>query len=814
MARRHVLVAVAALVCLVAVVVQLSLSSGISEHVSFGAVGNLLFSCLETDVVGFALPAAYFRVAVPGSADESLALRLTSAAVVGAAAFANIRLWEEGRVDSFALVLGVLAASYVFSCKLCPGTGSALVAACASGAALAWIVTQGWLGRAAIVASGFAVAHLGNALFAKLRASGRIADSSRARWSCIVVAGVSGLTIVPVIAIETVKFLLPIRELAEAYALVGTFIGVELRDRLALKLLVVTAFCQVSLGYLGIAFLRKGQTRKNALISVGEGRVTARGYAHLVVIYMVAAALPYMLQRTVVENVNSYVAGRIEREVERSIRITSFFPKGSSGPEDLLLGAIHGSKFTVEAYTDAFNSIVSVMFNAVELKLFTLPKLMLLPSMLVNQPWLVVSVLPGSIVLDVGRARMITAMTRRIEALSRQIQELANRRRKIEQHDAKNEELIRRGASSAFAESAWRELAGDLEAHTLRYHSLTSLRAFVNALYKQDFLGPGIELVLAWLLEFRQIPLSDIWVYTRVVEDSIDFLLTRFRMDATLATLKTNMDRVTDLSKRLAKTRARGRATCSVVPAGGVVRIAGLRYTRGAVLEVHLPDLVLRAGRIYAVTGANGSGKSSLFGVLASCGKAATMLPDGMKLLELESLELPSDDVVEITQQLYCPLYVKPLAWMLQRRDLDSIGEEELQIYEKQIGKLSSELEFHRKDDLTNGQDSGLTHDELDTETEDWYGMLSGGQRGKVEFIRKVFLRDRCPGVLLIDEAFAPLDPKSKQLVQQKLKEFCADSVILVIYHGGASENCVPSDNFFDESVHFSNGTATLVPTC
>jgi len=776
-------------------------------------LGTYLFGCLETDVVGFALPAAYFRVAVPARADETRTVGLIAATIVGAAGFANIRLWEEGRADSFALVLGILAATYAFNSRRLPGTASAAAASCAAGAAVAWVVAQGWVVWAAVAATGLATARLGDVAFSKLRAKGRVADSPLARWSCVALGGVAGLTLVPAAAAETAKFLLPVRELTEAYTLIGRFVGNELRDRLALKLLVVTAFCQVSLGYLGIAFLRRGQERKNALISVGEGRITARGYARLVGVYMVAAALPYMLQRTIIENVNSYVAGRIEREVERSIRIGTFFPKGASGSSDMLLAAVHGSKYTVEGYTDAFNSIVSVSFGTVETKLFALPKLMLLPGMLVNQPWLVVSVLPASIVLDVGRARMITAMTRRVEALSRKIQELANRRRKIEQHDAKHEELIRRGASSAFAEAAWRELATEIEANTLRYHSLTSLRAFINALYKQDFLGPGIELVLAWLLEFKQIPLTDIWVYTRVVEDTIDLLLTRFRMDATLASLRTNMDRVGDLLNRLDKTRGRGKATCSVEQAGGEIRIDGLRYSRGT-SEVHLAELRLRAGRIYAVTGANGSGKSSLFGVLASCGKAATMLPDGLKLHDLKGLVLPSDDVVEITQQLYCPLYVKPLAWMLQRRDLDAMPAEELRLYEQKIGQLTRELEFHRKDDGAAGQESGLSHEELHADAEDWYGSLSGGQRGKVEFIRKVFLHKRCPGVLLIDEAFAPLDPKSKQLVQQKLKDFCADAAVLVIYHGGASEKCVPSDGFFDEALHFSNGTASLAPAC
>lgn len=801
--------------CAAAVLVQLFAPPGLAVVGSSGQLGNLLFRALATEVVGFAVPAAYFRLVVPAHKGESNATGLLAGVAVGAAAFANLRFLKDRRVDSYALLFGVLTASYVFVSKHVGSWFTSAVAACTAAAVVAGIIVQGWALHAIKGAFGIWAATLGDHLYHKLLTKGYATDSSFTRWSTIAGSGVGGLVFLPALAAKVATFLLPIHELTEAYLLVGSFVGREKLDAITTRLMIVTAFCQVSLGYLGIAFLRRGQERKNALLQVGEGKVTAWGYARIAFFYMTAAALPYMLQRTIIENVNHYVFGHIRCEVERSLRISSFFPGRPSGHSDMLLAAIHGSKFTVEGYADALNGVVYTMYYTVESKLFALPKLMLLPGMLANQPWLVVCVLPASIALDVGRARMITMMARRIEALSREIQELANRRRKIEQHDTRNEELIRRGAASGFTEGSWRELAAELEDRSLRWHALRSLSGFINALYRQDFLGPGIELVLAWLLQFKQITISDIWVYTRVVEDAIDLLLTRFRMDATLATLKTNMDRVAELSGRLERARTRGRATCSLEPSSSAIRIAGLTYARGASLEVVLSELVLRAGRIYAVTGANGSGKSSLFGILASCGSSATMLPDGLTIKALESLALPSSDVVEITQQLYCPLFVKPLAWLLQRRDLDAMPAEELQRYERQIQQLSGELEFHSKDDSTVSREAGvMSAAKLREEAEDWYGALSGGQRCKVEFIRKVFLRDQCPQVLLIDEAFAPLDPRSKMLMQRKLKDFCAGSVVLVIYHGGARETCVASEGFFDEVLHFSNGTASLTKTC
>lgn len=511
------------------------------------------------------------------------------------------------------------------------------------------------------------------------------------------------------------------------------------------------------------------------------------------------------------ENVNGYVHGVFSKEVERSIRLEALFPTDMDGQN--LLAAVSGSKHTVESYTDAFNSIVDVCYSLVEHKLFALPKLMLLPGMLWKQPMLVVTVLPISVALDVGRSKSIAMMTKKLEKMVREIQELAQRRTKVEQHDTKQEELIRRGAASTFVKDHWHEIAVDMQSRMLRYSALSSLRAFINALYKQDLLMPGIEILLAWLLEAKLMPSTDIWVYTRVVEDAIDALLTRFRMDATLASMKTKMERVTDLSTRLEQVRARGHATCIVNEAGGELRVEGLHFTRGPSHEIKIPQLVLRRGRIYKVTGANGSGKSSLFGVLASCGRQATVLPDGLAIENLDSLVVPSDEVVEVMQQLYCPLFTKPIAWMLQNRQLDKLAPDELEALEQKIISLSSQMALRGGEDAgdENEAASGLSHEELHEEADDWYSTFSGGQRVKVELIRKVFLKEKCPGVLLIDEAFAPLDPSSKAVVQKMMKTFCAESLLLVIYHSDTNEALsVGGDGFFDETLHFSNGTASL----
>lgn len=88
----------------------------------------------------------------------------------------------------------------------------------------------------------------------------------------------------------------------------------------------------------------------------------------------------------------------------------------------------------------------------------------------------------------------------------------------------------------------------------------------------------------------------------------------------------------------------------------------------------------------------------------------------------------------------------------------------------------------------------------------------------------KVFLRSECPKILLIDETFAPLDPDSKSLVMGKLKDFCSNSIVLVIYHADVKidekgkevegEVCVRSSNFFDGNLHVEDGMLSTRSVC
>jgi ABC-type Mn2+/Zn2+ transport system ATPase subunit len=358
-----------------------------------------------------------------------------------------------------------------------------------------------------------------------------------------------------------------------------------------------------------------------------------------------------------------------------------------------------------------------------------------------------------------------------------------------------------------------------------------------------------VDCALAKLISIGKIVAADIFVIARAMEDVIDLVLMRSRAHSELASMETSIQILYDLKSTWDKSEQRNFIDCTVQESSNEqLMIDGLFYKRG-LASVQINNLILKPG-VYAVTGSNGSGKSTLFRILIGCdsNEKSIDLASSIEIVSPGSIIMPSSDVVEISQNVYWPLYTKPIDWIYHQH-LEDVKDP--MIREAMVTTLLAELKslvFYR-DLHMDGRIEQLRND-LTEVKEDWFGDLSGGQKSKVELIRKVlysfpsmielisliclinvhdvsqvFLARECPKVLLIDETFAPLDPESKSIVMAKLKSFCTQSFVLVIYHadvasdenGSAVEpepKCLPGNNFFDDNLHVENGHFYIRPIC
>jgi len=243
-------------------------------------------------------------------------------------------------------------------------------------------------------------------------------------------------------------------------------------------------------------------------------------------------------------------------------------------------------------------------------------------------------------------------------------------------------------------------------------------RRYLEWLYWSDILKVSIEVLLAALLEGGTMTVGEVWVNSRVLEDAMDILMSRARVEADLSSIATDVDKLTTLTAAWQPTAAvvvndslasegntdktsekaplvslTRRVPCAADPSHceqpkngeestceasaavrGELRLpAGLGFQRGGtVVRVGKHGVSLKAnGAIVAVTGANGSGKSTTFALLAAaeCASQPVDLPESIRLLlndnEPSGITLPGPSIITLSQTPYHPLFVKPLDWFL-----------------------------------------------------------------------------------------------------------------------------------------------------
>lgn len=267
-------IAVAVIAVLVAVGVRCFGPASVQHSLTLDGVADLAFGCLKTDVVTFALPAAYFRWTVPARDGEPLMVRAALAVVLGAVAMGNLHLRQQGQLDDFALLCGVTVALYAAMAGHMPSLLVRFVVTCGATTLAVLTVKRSWYFEVARGSVGLGTAWLVDfaGSFASARWQGQFQENLALRVALAVGSLCAGVVFLSPLVTELTMMLLPLAEMAEAYALAGTFVGeAELRN-LTEVLMIVTIFCQVALGYLGIDFLKAAQGRKNQLILIEQQR--------------------------------------------------------------------------------------------------------------------------------------------------------------------------------------------------------------------------------------------------------------------------------------------------------------------------------------------------------------------------------------------------------------------------------------------------------------------------------------------------------------------------------------------------------------
>ena len=259
--------------------------------------------------------------------------------------------------------------------------------------------------------------------------------------------------------------LFPITEIQAAYNIIDRFILEPGLLRYQVSRLFFTTFhIQCGIGYLGIDFLKQEQERRNQLVRMDlqEERKTttassqnngskagkkqslskmekSRNFQRSAAPFIFFVAVPYMLKIIFYGNLNAFAYACFKDDVHRAVRLHDLFDHDNN----LVALANHSAKSPGD-YGNYMSVVVSTTYDLFNRKLFSLPKLMLLPMIMMKQPKMVAQIFPIIFMTDWMKGRAVAYMTSRIEHLEKETQQLMAMRSKVESFDIKNAELLQR----------------------------------------------------------------------------------------------------------------------------------------------------------------------------------------------------------------------------------------------------------------------------------------------------------------------------------------------------------------------------------
>ena len=296
------------------------------------------------------------------------------------------------------------------------------------------------------------------------------------------------------------------------------------------------------------------------------------------------------------------------------------------------------------------DNVINTVYELFNRKIFSLPKILLLPTVMSKQPLLVAKVFPLIIGSDWLKANIVAYMTTKIEHLQKETQELQGVRSKVEAFDIKNAELLQRSGLGAnqFTQKRWEEMTVKIQNRVVIQDLISRSKDFFSFMQRNFVFVVLIDCALADLIALGRITAADTFVYSRAYEDAIDMLLMRSRGEAELARMMTEIDKLQELANLWERSRERKLLPCRLASPseGKSIVIRNLQYSRGTA-SARADHLELKPG-IYALTGSNGSGKSTLFRLFMSCesNERSVDLPASVNLHTPTRILTEEDDIL------------------------------------------------------------------------------------------------------------------------------------------------------------------------
>jgi len=257
---------------------------------------------------------------------------------------------------------------------------------------------------------------------------------------------------------ENISILIPLTEVLDAYNILIEFVDPQILHVQMKHLLYVTVHVQVGMGFLGIGFLTREQERKNILIRLEDkipqlknkrsgndesvDNSNNRGvpipkantstenmesinkkFTRGATSFIIFSALPYMFQIIFYGGVNMYAYHCFRDDIHRTIRLRGLFDL--DGGRFVATATVEANYRSPGEYATNVETVISTVYNMVNGKLFSVPKLLLLPQIIAKQPMLLVKIFPFILMSDYIKSTIVSKVTSEVERINKKTQEVS-----------------------------------------------------------------------------------------------------------------------------------------------------------------------------------------------------------------------------------------------------------------------------------------------------------------------------------------------------------------------------------------------------
>jgi hypothetical protein len=130
------------------------------------------------------------------------------------------------------------------------------------------------------------------------------------------------------------NYFFPIEEIYIAYEMLRHFMNPAILNKQIAHLFFATFHIQVGMGYLGIAFLTKEQSRRNQLVRMDmqeddQKQQASKRFQNGAAPFILLTAVPYMLQIIFMGNVNRFAFFCVQHDLHRAVRLNNVFDNDS-----------------------------------------------------------------------------------------------------------------------------------------------------------------------------------------------------------------------------------------------------------------------------------------------------------------------------------------------------------------------------------------------------------------------------------------------------------------------------------------------------